>query len=61
VGCGGYRLSQETPKPRHKMAQGGTIRPDRPDATWGIDLTCAQAEEGQAAVCAVVDLFKAEF
>ena len=53
-------LSQERLKPRPKREHNGTIRPDRPDAIWGMDLTCCQTEQGQAAVFVVVDHYTAE-
>ena len=53
-------LSQERPKPRPKREHNGTIWPDRPDAIWGMDLTCCQTEQGQAAVFVVLDHYTAE-
>jgi putative transposase len=47
-------------QPHGPTAHDGTIIPDRPDATWGIDATAAWTVEGTTTVFIAVDHFTAE-
>jgi putative transposase len=56
----GLLAPTRTGQPPGPAAHDGTIIPERPDATWGIDATAGWTDEGTATVFIAVDRFTAE-